>query len=90
MESIISVSYTHLDVYKRQRIDNLASVSALLESITDGERESGINLIGLFNHEEVGSFTKSGADSTLLESILNRILSEWSKMCIRDRQEQSC
>ena len=57
------------------RIDNLASVSALLESITDGERESGINLIGLFNHEEVGSFTKSGADSTLLESILNRILS---------------
>ena len=57
------------------RIDNLASVSALLESITDGERESGINLIGLFNHEEVGSFTKSGADSTLLGSILNRILS---------------
>ena len=29
------------------RIDNLASVSALLESITDGERESGINLICL-------------------------------------------
>lgn len=57
------------------RIDNLASVSALLESLTDAEREEGINLIGLFNHEEVGSFTKSGADSTLLEGILKRILS---------------
>ena len=57
------------------RIDNLASVSALLESLTDGERESGINLIGLFNHEEVGSFTKSGADSALLPGILERILS---------------
>lgn len=56
------------------RIDNLASVSALLESLTDGERESGINLIGLFNHEEVGSFTKSGADSALLQGILERIL----------------
>lgn len=57
------------------RIDNLASVSALLESLTDGERENGINLIGLFNHEEVGSFTKSGADSDLLKDILERILS---------------
>ena len=55
------------------RIDNLASVSALLESLVEGERDSGINLIGLFNHEEVGSFSKSGADSDLLTSVLKTI-----------------
>lgn len=55
------------------RLDNLASVSALLEALTEGERNNGINLIGLFNHEEVGSFTRSGADSSLLQEILKAI-----------------
>lgn len=55
------------------RLDNLASVSALLEALVEGERAGGINLIGLFNHEEVGSFTHSGADSALLEEILRGI-----------------
>ena len=39
----------------------------------EGERSNGINLIGLFNHEEVGSFTRSGADSELLTGILKGI-----------------
>ena len=55
------------------RLDNLVSVSALLESIVEGERSRGINLIGLFNHEEVGSRTKSGADSELLFAVLQQI-----------------
>ena len=57
------------------RLDNLVSVAALLESLVEGERDRGINLIGLFNHEEVGSRTKSGADSVLLRELLYRILS---------------
>ncbi|MCD8018088.1 MAG: M18 family aminopeptidase [Clostridiales bacterium] len=55
------------------RLDNLVSVSALLESLVEGERTNGINFIGLFNHEEVGSMTRSGADSELLEEILRGI-----------------
>ena len=55
------------------RLDNLASVAALLEAITEGERSNGINLIGLFNHEEVGSVSKSGADSELLTNVLKGI-----------------
>ena len=55
------------------RLDNLASVSALLEALVEGERSNGINLIGLFNHEEVGSFTRSGADSELLGGVLEGI-----------------
>lgn len=56
------------------RLDNLVSVAALLESLLEGERDRGINLIGLFNHEEVGSLTRSGANSILLHELLCRIL----------------
>ncbi len=55
------------------RLDNLVSVAALLEAITEADREDGLNLIGLFNNEEVGSVSKSGADSALLENILRQI-----------------
>lgn len=61
------------DLVLSPRLDNLASVSALLEALVEGERGNGINLIGLFNHEEVGSFTRSGADSDLLKNILEGI-----------------
>lgn len=55
------------------RLDNLVSVSALLEALVEGERTKGINLIGLFNHEEVGSMSRSGADSELLTGLIRRI-----------------
>ena len=35
--------------------------------------EEGVNLIALFDNEEIGSGTKQGADSALLEGILERI-----------------
>lgn len=55
------------------RLDNQTSVYALLEAVIQGQQE-GINLIALFNHEEVGNRTKQGAASTLLGSIVRRIL----------------
>lgn len=61
------------DLVCSPRLDNLASVSALLESFVEGERSNGMNFIGLFNHEEVGSFSKSGADSELLTGVLEQI-----------------
>ena len=56
------------------RIDNLSSVSALVSAIIDGERADGINLIALFDHEEIGSGTKQGAASILLHDMTRRIL----------------
>lgn len=56
------------------RIDNLSSVSALVSAIVDGERADGINLIALFDHEEIGSGTKQGAASILLHDMVRRIL----------------
>lgn len=56
------------------RLDNLNSCSALVSAIIDGHREEGVNLIALFDHEEVGSRSKQGAGSILLHDMLSRIL----------------
>lgn len=56
------------------RIDNLSSVSALVSAIVDGQREDGINLIALFDHEEIGSGTKQGAASIMLHDLTRRIM----------------
>lgn len=56
------------------RIDNLSSVSALVSAISDADRADGINLIALFDHEEIGSGTKQGAASIMLHDMTRRIL----------------
>lgn len=55
------------------RLDNLSSTQALVEGITCGTRESGLNMMVVFDHEEVGSRTKQGAASTLLTTVLEKI-----------------
>ncbi|SFQ31671.1 aspartyl aminopeptidase [Lachnospiraceae bacterium XBB1006] len=55
------------------RLDDLTSVQALLSGLMDGKNEETINLIALFNHEEIGSKTKQGANSMLLNHILEKI-----------------
>lgn len=56
------------------RLDNLTSCSGLVSAIIDGERTTGINLIELADHEEVGSSTKQGAASILLHDMVKRIV----------------
>lgn len=57
------------------RLDNLASTKGALESlIQSAEFEtSAINMIACFDNEEIGSQTKQGAGSNLLEEVLERI-----------------
>lgn len=57
------------------RLDNLTSVNALIEGITTGTRADSINLIALYDNEEVGSRTKQGADSSVTSIILSKIYS---------------
>lgn len=61
------------DMISSPRLDNLTSVSALLDGIIEGKRKSGINLIALFDHEEIGSRTKQGAGSMLLRDVAEKI-----------------
>ncbi len=56
------------------RLDNLTSVQALLTGLIESRHVGGINVVALFDHEEVGSRTKQGAGSLLLTSLLQRIM----------------
>jgi len=55
------------------RLDNLSSTQALIEGITAGGRDRGLNMMIVFDHEEVGSRSKQGAASTLLATLLEKI-----------------
>lgn len=81
------------DLFASGRLDNLSSVHAglvALLAISDnhasGDHASGnhasgdsvIQVFAAFDHEEVGSSTRSGASGPFLESVLNRIRPELS------------
>lgn len=61
------------------RLDNLTSVQALLTGLIEGKRKSGINVIALFDHEEIGSRTKQGAGSMLLLDVLEKICDSFGR-----------
>ena len=56
------------------RLDNLNSCAALVSAIINSERTDGLNMIALFDHEEIGSGTKQGAASIMLHDMVRRIL----------------
>lgn len=61
------------------RLDNLNSCAALVSAIIGSKRAGGMNLIALFDHEEIGSRSKQGAASILLHDMVCRILRETGK-----------
>lgn len=61
------------ELIQSPRLDNLTGVQALLSGLIDSKNKDNIEVIALFNHEEIGSKTKQGADSMLLNHILERI-----------------
>lgn len=54
-------------------IDNVSSEKACLDAITGIEDNKGIIISAFFDHEEVGSRSKNGADSSMLANIIERI-----------------
>ncbi|KAG0689517.1 hypothetical protein C6P40_004895 [Pichia californica] len=61
------------------RLDNqvtcYSAIEALINSSSNGRLDSctGINLISLFDHEEIGSLSAQGADSSFLPNIVERL-----------------
>jgi len=55
------------------RIDDLSCTFAALESFIDNRNPNNINIMCIFNSEEIGSLTKEGADSSFLMDTLKRI-----------------
>ena len=67
------------DMLSCPRLDNITSCFALVEGIGNETKAAGVNLIALFDNEEIGSGTKQGADSALLNGILKRIYTALGK-----------
>ncbi|BCN30260.1 M18 family aminopeptidase [Anaeromicropila herbilytica] len=61
------------DFISAPRIDNISSCFGALQALKKNHREYGINVIALFDNEEIGSRSKQGADSNLLTIILEKI-----------------
>lgn len=55
------------------RLDNLSMAHASLHALINANGKNGVNLVAVFDNEEVGSSTKQGADSNMLLNILERI-----------------
>ena len=58
------------------RLDDLGSVYPALQAFVDSESAGSINVLSVFNNEEIGSLTEQGADSSFLKDVLTRIAAE--------------
>ncbi len=63
----------HDELFAASRMDNLCSVFAGLTALCDVTPGPDIAVLALFDHEEVGSSTLSGASGPVLDDILHRV-----------------
>lgn len=67
------------DFISAPRLDNLTSCAACLNGIVNQSKEDQINVIALFDNEEIGSRTKQGADSVNTNVLLEKIYAALGK-----------
>ncbi len=61
------------------RLDDLSSVCALVHGLIESRHNSRINMVCLFDNEEIGSLSKQGADAALPLAIITRIWQAFGK-----------
>lgn len=69
----------HNTLLSSPRLDNITSVRACVQGLLRGKRREGLNVIALFDNEEVGSQSKQGAASAWLSFVLERIYASFGK-----------
>lgn len=55
------------------QIDNLECSSACLEAFVNSSNQKSVNVLALFDNEEIGSRTRQGAASQMLSDVLERV-----------------
>ncbi len=63
------------DMLSAPALDNLTSCYALTEAISSANPGDTIDVALLFDHEEIGSRTKTGADSAVMKTLLEKLYS---------------
>lgn len=63
------------EFYSDSQIDNLASCHAVMQALLEGGllRTENTQICGFFDHEEIGSESKQGADGSFLADVMKRI-----------------
>lgn len=64
------------------RLDDITSVCALVHALSEANNRNRINLVCLFDNEEVGSLSKQGADSFLPAIVIGKIWQAFGKSMI--------
>ena len=65
------------EFYSAPRLDNITSVQAAVSGHMETSRDDGLNVIALYDNEEIGSFTKQGADTAVTERVLRKIFTSF-------------
>lgn len=79
----------HDEFISSPRLDNLTSVYACLTGLLAPDAPNGIQVIALFDNEEVGSHTKQGAASLILPQILTAIYESLGYTAAQCREDKS-
>ena len=61
------------EFFASSRLDNLSSVHAGLVALLDAESSGDVTVLACFDHEEVGSSSRSGGAGPLLEQVMRRL-----------------
>jgi aspartyl aminopeptidase len=63
----------HQEFFASGRLDNLSSMHASIVAMINADVGDAIQMIAVFDHEELGSASRSGASGPLLADVLTRI-----------------
>lgn len=66
------------EFFASARLDNLSSVHAGLHALLDAPEGPDVTVLACFDHEEVGSASRSGAAGPFLEQVLRRVAAAWA------------
>lgn len=67
------------DLLLSPRLDDITSVSALVHGLIESVNRDHLNMVCLFDNEEIGSLSKQGADSALPLIVLGRIMEAFGR-----------
>jgi aspartyl aminopeptidase len=63
----------HQEFFASARLDNLSSMHASIVALISADHDAAISMVAAFDHEELGSASRSGASGPLLADVLTRI-----------------